>query len=72
MATNTGKVLNTENKALSYPADDPLLELFFKALRNTPEPQMRKLVRNAWTGARNEDYSGRRLHTPTVPTRRGL
>ena len=54
---------NTENKALSYPADDPLLELFYKALRNTPEPQMRKLVRNAWTGARNEDYSDHRLYT---------
>ena len=38
----------TENDALSYTADDPLLELFYRALRNTPEDKMRTVTREAW------------------------
>lgn len=39
----------TENGAPSYPADDPLLEIFYKALRNTPQDKMRDMVKAAWS-----------------------
>ena len=56
----------TENGALSYPANDPLVELFYRALRNTPEEKMRTMVRAAWEGYSTEETEVqrlRRLHT---------
>ncbi len=58
----------TENGAISYPANDPLLELFYRALRNTPEDKMRAMVRAAWDGyselrEETEIQRIRRLHT---------
>lgn len=56
----------TDNGALSYPANDPLLDLFYRALRNTPEDKMRAMVREAWQGFSEEETKVqrlRRLHT---------
>ena len=44
------KATVTENDAVSYPVDDPLLELFYRPLRDTPENKMRDMVCNAWNG----------------------
>lgn len=52
----------TENGAVSYPVDDPLVELFYKALRDTPDEKMREMVRNAWCDS-NGDSRVRQLHT---------
>ena len=59
----------TENGALSYPVDDPLLELFYRALRNTPEEKMRALVLAAWKGPSGEGSAvqqSRHLHVLKV------
>ena len=60
------KATVTENDAVSYPADDPLLELFYRPLRDTPENKMRDMVCNAWNGPPGEDQEIQRirhLHT---------
>jgi hypothetical protein len=44
----------TENGAISYPVDDPLLNLFYHALRDTPVEKMQEMVSNAWSGMVDE------------------
>ena len=45
----------TENGATSYEANDPLLKLFYHALRDTPETSMREMVTTAWNGNLSEE-----------------
>ena len=56
----------TENGAVSYPANDPMLDLFYKALRNTPEDKMRQMVRSAWQGSSGESPEVQRDRKLTV------
>jgi len=53
------KFTRNEKGALSYTADDTLLELFYKTLRNTPKSTMEAMVENAWTASNHET---RQLH----------